>query len=131
MAELIPIHPENMSAPFGVWTTAIAVTNASRMIFVSGLTARDASGAVVGAGNMAAQTRQVCANLAKVLETAGGTLSDVASLTVYVTDIAQFEAIHKERRSWFKNMPPASAMVEVSRLVDPNCLIEISAVAAL
>jgi 2-iminobutanoate/2-iminopropanoate deaminase len=131
MAKLTPIHPEGMSTPFGVWTTAIAVSNSSKTIYISGLTARDALGQVVGENDMAAQTRQVCANLEKAMKAAGGTLADIVTVTVYATDVTQFDVIHKERRSWFPNMPPASAMVEVPRLVDPKCMIEISAIAAL
>jgi 2-iminobutanoate/2-iminopropanoate deaminase len=131
MLERTAIHPEGMSTPFGVWTTAVAVSGATKTIYISGLTARDTQGQVVGVGDIAAQTRQVCANLEKTMKAAGGSLADIVSVTVYATDVTQFDAIHKERRAWFPSMPPASAMVEVSRLVDERCLIEISAIAAL
>ena len=124
------IAPAGQPPPFGVWSPAIAVP-AGRLLFVSGLTARLPDGSVTGLGDVAAQTRQVCANLDAVLRAAGGTLSDVASVTVYVVDIAGFDRIHAVRREYFPTDPPASAMVEVSRLVDPRCLIEISAIAVL
>lgn len=131
MKKITPIHPEGLSTPFGSWTTAVAVSASTRTVYISGLTARDATGQVVGVGNMAAQTRQVCANLEKTMAAAGGTLADIVSVTVFVTDVTEFDAIHKERRAWFKSIPPASAMVQISRLVDEKCLIEISAIAAL
>lgn len=131
MTEILPIHPEGMSTPFGVWSTAIAVENAKRFVFISGLTARDGDGRVVGEGDMAAQTRQVCRNLETAVTAAGGRLADIVSVTVYTTDVTRFDEIHCERRAFFKESPPASAMVEVSRLVDEKCLIEISAIAAI
>jgi 2-iminobutanoate/2-iminopropanoate deaminase len=131
MATITPIHPDGLSTPFGVWTTAVAVSESTKTVYISGLTSRDAEGRVVGENDMAAQTRQVCMNLDKAIRAAGGRLADIVSVTVFVTDVSEFDAIHRERRAWFKDMPPASAMVEVSRLVDAKCMIEISAVAAL
>jgi enamine deaminase RidA (YjgF/YER057c/UK114 family) len=101
------------------------------MLYVSGVTSRDSSGAVVGPGDYEAQTRQVCENLKAVVEAAGGTLADIVSVTVFVVDIEQFETIHRVRRSYFSEDPPASTMVQVSRFVDKNCLIQINAIAAL
>lgn len=131
MTEILPIHPAGLSIPFGVWTTAVSVEAPKRLVFISGLTARDEAGAVVGEGDMAAQTRQVCLNLQRTMEAAGGSLADIVSVTVYATDVTRFAEIHRERRAFFPAIPPASAMVEISRLVDERCLIEISAIAAL
>lgn len=131
MPDIKPIHPEGMSTPFGAWTTAIAVRDAEQFVFISGLTARDSTGDVVGQGDMAAQTRQVCENLKSAVTEAGGSLENIVSVTVYATDVTRFDEIHAERRAYFPEMPPASAMVEVPRLVDDRCLIEISAIAAL
>jgi 2-iminobutanoate/2-iminopropanoate deaminase len=107
MVMKVAIHPDGMSSPFGVWTTAFAVSEVKTTVYVSGLTARDTTGRVVGEGDMAAQTRQVCENLEKAMKAAGGELSDIVSVTVYATDVTQFDAIHKERRAWFPSMPPA------------------------
>lgn len=131
MLEITPIHPKGMSTPFGVWTTAMSVGGADKLVFISGLTARDETGEVVGIGDMAAQTRQVCANLECAVSEAGGALSNIVSVTVYATDVTKFDEIHRERRAYFEGLPPSSAMVEVVRLVDERCLIEISAIAAL
>ena len=131
MPTIKPIHPEGMSTPFGVWTTAMAVSDVKQFVFISGLTARDSKGDVVGEGDMAAQTRQVCENLKTAVSEAGGGLENIVSVTVYATDVTRFDEIHRERRDYFPEMPPSSAMVEVPRLVDERCLIEISAIAAL
>lgn len=122
------IHPEGLSKPFGVWTTAFTA-EASRLLFISGLTARGADGQVVGEGDMAAQTRQVCENLKRTVETAGATLKDIVWVQVFTTDVTEFAEIHAVRREYFPEEPPASTMVEISRLVDPKCIIEINAIA--
>jgi len=113
-----------------VWSHAIEVT-AQRLLFISGLTARDADGDIVGIDDVARQTRQILERLDATLRAAGGTLEDIASVVVYVADATDFDAIHTVRREFFPVDPPASTMVEVKRLVDPRCLIEINAVAAL
>jgi enamine deaminase RidA (YjgF/YER057c/UK114 family) len=65
------------------------------------------------------------------MQACGGDLKDIVSVTVFVRDITQFSAIHEVRREYFPVDPPASTMVEVSRLVDERSLIEINAVAVL
>ncbi|MBT9502665.1 MAG: RidA family protein [Burkholderiaceae bacterium] len=128
---ITPIQAPDSAKPFGVWSQAVAVDGACRLLFISGLTARDASGAVVGEQDIEVQTRQVCENLAKVCHAAGGSLADIVNVTVYVRNVQDFAAIHRVRKAFFAQRPPASAMVEVLSLVDPRCLIEISAIAAL
>jgi reactive intermediate/imine deaminase len=101
------------------------------MIFVSGLTSRDQSGDVVGVGDIRAQTRQVLENLNAILAEGGATLEDVVKVSVFIRDMGDFKAIHEIRSEYFPSNPPASTMVEVSRLVDERSLIEIEAVAVL
>ncbi len=124
------IAPEAGPKPFGVWSPAVLAAP-GRLLFISGMTSRDGSGEVIGEGDIGAQTRQVCENLKAAVEAAGGSLADIASVTVFVRDIEQFDAIHAVRRTYFTADPPASTMVEVSRFVDPRCLIEINAIAVL
>ena len=125
------IVPSALPKPFGVWSPAILCSGSRRTLYISGLTSRDASGAVVGEGDYAAQTRQICENLKATVEAAGGSLSDLVSVTVFVVDIEQFDAIHRVRREYFPKEPPASTMVQVSRLVEKKCLIEINAIAVI
>lgn len=120
-----------LAPPNGHFAQATAVRTASRMIFISGMTARNAEGGVTGVGDVSAQTRQVCQNLQAAVEAAGGTLDDIARVDVYVRDITDFDAIHAVRREFFTGDAPASTMVEVSGFVSPDYLIEINAIAVV
>ena len=106
------------------------IVASGRFLFTSGVTARNAEGEVVGAGDMQAQVRQVFANLAQVLEAAGAELSRVVKYTIYVTDIPAYQAA---RAAWAPGMVdrPASTLIEVRRLAHPDMLVEIEAVVAL
>lgn len=121
------VIPTGREKPSGVWSPAV-IAEAGKLMFISGITSRDARGNVVGVGDVRAQTRRVISNLRTTIEAAGGTLADIVSVTVFVTDIQDFEAIHEVRREFFPVEPPASTMVEISRLVDERSLIEISAI---
>jgi 2-iminobutanoate/2-iminopropanoate deaminase len=125
------VQPSNVARPAGVWSPAVVVTQPGKLVFLSGFTARNEKGEVVHPGDIRGQTRAVCENLKATIEAAGGTLKDLVSVTVFVRDIKQFDAIHEVRRQYFPSEPPASTMVEVTRLVDDKMLIEINAVAAL
>ncbi len=109
----------------------IRVDNPSSLIFLSGQLSRDADGNLVGAGDMAEQTRQCIRNMRTVLEAAGGTLDDVVSTTVYTTDMREFKNIVAARTEFFVAKLPTSTIVEVNHLADPGLMIEIQAVAAL
>lgn len=109
----------------------IRVDNPSSLIFLSGQLARDSEGKLVGAGDMAEQTRQCIRNMKTVLESAGGTLDDIVSIVVYTTDVRQFKEIVAARMEFFKDKLPTSTIVEVNHLADPGLLIEFQATAAL
>ena len=81
----------------------------------------------MGRGDPGAQTRQVLANLRAALERAGARLEDVVRTRIYVTDISQWEAIGRAHGEVFGAIRPATAMVEVSRLIDPDMLVEVIA----
>lgn len=93
----------------------------------------DASGAMVGEGDLAAQTEQVFANLAIALEAAGATFADVVKLTTYVVDYTPGARplIAAVRSKYFPTSPPASTLVGISALALPGWLIEVEAIAAL
>ena len=109
----------------------IRVDNPKSLIFLSGQLARDAEGKLVGAGDMAEQTRQCIRNMRTVLEAAGGTLEDIVSLVVYTTDMRAFKEIVAARQEFFVAKLPTSTIVEVNHLADPGLMIEFQATAAL
>ncbi|HEX4764873.1 MAG TPA: RidA family protein [Lichenihabitans sp.] len=100
------------------------------LVVTSGLVGRGEDGRIV-AGGMAAQARQTFANLRDVLAAAGAAMGDIVKLNYYVTDMTQWEDVAAARAEALSGLLPASATVEVSRLYDPECLIEIEAVAAI
>ena len=101
-----------------------------KMVFVSGQVARDLDGNVVGVGDIYAQTRQVLRNMQAVLAESEATMDDVVKVTVFVTNLEEhLVASHEVRSEFFKNGYPASSLVEVSRLVHKDFLIEIEAIA--
>jgi len=95
------------------------------------MTSRRPDGTIAGVGNIAEQTRQVCENIKAAVEAAGGTLDDVCRIDVYVRNMEHFDEIHKVRREYFKPPLPASTMVEVTKMVSPDYLIEINAIAVV
>jgi 2-iminobutanoate/2-iminopropanoate deaminase len=101
------------------------------ILFVSGLTAHDASGQIVGGKDAAAQTRQILKNLTLVLDAAGATMADVLKVTVFLIDINDRAAINPVRQEFFGAARPASTLVEVSRLALPEMTVEIEAVVGL
>ena len=101
------------------------------MLFISGQVAWDEQGSVVGVGDPAAQARQAFANLGAILGAHGADFSDVVKITVYVTSLDWFDQLSVVREELFTQTPPASAIVQVVSLVQPDLLIEIEAVAVV
>jgi 2-iminobutanoate/2-iminopropanoate deaminase len=125
------IRSDRVRAPSGHFSQAIEADAKGRLVFISGMTARRSDGTIAGVGDIEAQTRQVCENIKSTLEAAGGTMDDVCRVDVFVRNIEHFERIHKIRREYFKAPAPASTMVEVTKMVHPDYLIEINAIAVL
>jgi 2-iminobutanoate/2-iminopropanoate deaminase len=125
------LHTALLSAPSGHFSQGVIAPARGRMVFISGMTARDVDGRVVGAGDIDMQTRQVCENLKHAVGATGGTLNDVVRVDVFVRNIEHFDVIHRVRREYFDAPAPASTMLEVSKMVSPEMLIEINAIAII
>ena len=127
------INPPGLENPVGY--SHVAKISSGSIALIAGQAPFDASGAVVGKGDFVAQFRQVLTNLKMAVEGAGGRPDQIAALTMYVTDVQAYLANKKvigaAYREIFGKFFPVITMVEVSRLYNPDCMIEISGTAVL
>ena len=108
------------------------LTDGGRLLFIAGQTAVDASGAVVGKGDIDKQTEQVFENVGAVLREAGASFADLVMTTTYLTDISQRAAFQRVRTKYFNaDVPPTSTLVVVSSLANADFLIEMAAIAVV
>ena len=129
----MPAHREEirvagMAEPISHFTH---VVRADRLVFVSGCVASDEHGRTVGGSDVVAQARQVHENLKKCLADAGATFADVCKVTVFLKNVGDREKVNTVRQEYFGASRPASTLVEISRFVRDDLLLEIECVAVL
>lgn len=127
----IRMNPETVSTPRGYSHAVRTETAEAVWIHVSGQIAMDASGAIVGVGDLRRQTEQVYENLAAILEANGATFADVVKMTTFLTTLDGLDGMREVRSRYLSEDPPASTAVQVVALVIPDGLIEVEAVAVV
>jgi len=113
------------------YTHVVTVSGTGKMIFVAGQLARDANGNLVGKGDMRAQIQQVGENIKTGLEAAGATLADIVKTNTFVTNYEEYSKHGDMRARYFGPATPTSTTVQISRLADPEAMVEIEAIAVI
>lgn len=115
----------------GKWEDIVGYSRAVKkgnMVFITGTTAHGETG-VMGRNDAYIQTVYILKKIEKAINEAGGKISDVVSTRIFVTNMSDWEEVGRAHGDFFKSIKPAATMVEVSRLIDPELLVEIEAVA--
>ena len=122
-------NPPNMMKPAGY--SHVAKVTSGALVYIAGQVSADASGNLVGEGNLEAQAEQVFKNLEAALAAAGAKFSDVVKMNSYITDMSKIQAVRDVRALYFKDVSPASTFVQVAGLVRPELLLEVEVIAVV
>ncbi|HUO43097.1 MAG TPA: RidA family protein [Methylomirabilota bacterium] len=128
MTDRVRISSGTKWEPLVGYSRAVRVGNS---VHVAGTTATDLEGNIVGVGDASVQARQALKNIKRALEAVGASIDDVVRTRIFVTDISKWEQVGRVHGEYFKDVRPATTMIEVSRLVDPKMILEIEAEAII
>ena len=123
-------NPPDVWPPFGAFSMGV-IQGDGQMVYLKGQVSLDRDGRVVGKGDMRAQTRKTFENIKMVLTSVGGAMTDIVSLTHYITDIDEFMGTSDIRQKLFSQPYPVTTTVQVSRLYDRDLMIEITVIAEI
>jgi enamine deaminase RidA (YjgF/YER057c/UK114 family) len=125
------LNPDGLANHRASIYSQLIVVDGGRTVYLSGQVSRDARGKAVGIGDIQAQTEQVILNLRTALDSVRATLRDLVKVTVYTTDLRYMPLIDEVRRRHFVDALPISTLFEVSKLSQPEYLVEIDGVAVI
>lgn len=121
-------NPTSVSIPKGYSHSAEIDLGNCKMVVISGQIALDNKGNLIGKGNLAAQTEQVFTNIKNIVAESGGTMDNVIKIGIYMIDISQVQTMREVRNKFINQQnPPTSTLVQVSKLVSDDLLIEVEA----
>ena len=123
------LNPQTLSVPTGY--SHVVEISSGRTIYIAGQVALDKSGSVVGKGNFATQATQVFENLKLALASVDATFDNVVKVNTYVTDMSQVQTLREIRARYYGKNAPASTLVEIGKLANPDLMIEIEAIAVV
>lgn len=124
-------NPEGLPAPVGPYSHVTTAAPGGRLVFCAGQVGWGADGELVGPGDVVAQAEQTMRNLGRCLQHAGATFADVTKITMFMVDVRDFPKVARVRERYLTEPFPASTLVEVTALIDPELLIEIEATAVV